>query len=90
MTSSVQSSEKVHASGCEVAEFILKGKKAHVIAKILLMPICKNVVKFILGPQATNSIFEVSEVSDMSSDRKVILREKESAEEIFPTYQQVC
>jgi hypothetical protein len=59
MTLSVQTLEKVHKASYKAAELIVKAKKPHTIAKTLLTPACKEMLKIILRPEAASEIHKV-------------------------------
>ncbi|XP_067131376.1 SCAN domain-containing protein 3-like [Centruroides vittatus] len=84
MTTTVCVSDKVREASYKVAELIVKAKKPHTIAETLLMPVCKEMVKIVLGSEAASEISKIPlsddtisrRVIEMSSDIEDIMKEK--------------
>ncbi|XP_067131372.1 zinc finger BED domain-containing protein 5-like [Centruroides vittatus] len=84
MTTTACVSDKVREASYKVAELIVKAKKPHTIAETLLMPVCKEMVKIVLGSEAASEISKIPlsddtisrRVIEMSSDIEDIMKEK--------------
>ncbi|XP_067131373.1 zinc finger BED domain-containing protein 5-like [Centruroides vittatus] len=84
MTTTVCVSDRVQEASYKVAELIVKAKKPHTIAETLLMPVCKEMVKIVLGSEAASEISKIPlsddtisrRVIEMSSDIEDIMKKK--------------
>ncbi|KAJ4941484.1 hypothetical protein JOQ06_011363 [Pogonophryne albipinna] len=84
MLSSLRVSDKAQEASYLVAELIAKAKKAHTIAENLILPACKEIVRVMIGPDATKEIDKIPlsnntikrRIDDMSVDIETVLTEK--------------
>ena len=83
--------KKTQEASYKVAEIIVKGKKPHTIAKTLLMPACKEMVKIVLGSETASEISTIPlsadtisrRVTNTSSDIEAIIKEKINSRQKF-------
>ncbi|KAJ4924388.1 hypothetical protein JOQ06_000628, partial [Pogonophryne albipinna] len=84
MLSSLRVSDKAQEASYLVAELIAKAKKAHTIVENLILPACKEIVRVMIGPDATKEIDKIPlsnnpikrRIDDMSVDIETVLTEK--------------
>ena len=84
MNKAVKINKKALKASFQVAQLVVKSKKPHTIAELLILSACKAIVKEMLGPDAVQEVTKVlfsdntisRRIDDMSVDIKIIVFEK--------------
>ena len=84
INNTVKINERALKTSFQVAELVVKSKKLHTIAELLILPACKAIVKEMLGLDVVQEVTKVlpsnntisRHIDDMSVDIKTIVLEK--------------